>query len=123
MTSIADVAQTLQWLLTTTADRLATATGCVQRHRKLSGATLVQTLVLGWLHQPAATLHQLAQMAATLGVAITPQGIARRFTQETAAFLKQVLDLAVTQVLAGDPVAIPLVRRFPAVMIQDSSIV
>jgi len=68
MTSIADVAQARQRLLTTTADRLATATGCVQRHRKLSGATLV----LGRLQQPTATLHQLAQLAATLGVAITP---------------------------------------------------
>jgi hypothetical protein len=29
----------------------------------------------------------------------------------------------VTQVLASDPVAIPLLRRLPAVMIQDSSIV
>src|SRR5262249_40876617 len=123
MTSVACLAQTLQTLLTTTADHLATSTGCIQRHRKLSGATLVQILVLGWLQQPAATLHQLAQMAATVGVAITPQGIAHRFTEATATFLKQVLDAAVTQVLASDPVAIPLLRRFPAVIIQDSSIV
>jgi hypothetical protein len=123
MTSVPDLAQTLQTLLTTTADQLATSTGCIQRYRKLSGATLVQTLVLGWLHQPAATLHQLAQMAATLGVAITPQGIDHRFTPATARFLQQVLDAAVTQVLASDPVTIPLLRRFPAVMIQDSSMV
>lgn len=123
MTSVADLAQTLQTLLTTTADRLATSTGCIRRHRKLSGATLVQTLVLGWLQHPAATLHELAQMAATLGVAITPQGIDDRFTEATATFLQQMLDAAVTQVLASDPVAIPLLQRFPAVMIQDSSVV
>jgi hypothetical protein len=99
MTSVADLAHTLQTLLTTTAEQLATSTGCIRRHRKLSGATLVQTLVLGWLHQPEATLHQLAQMAATLGVAISPQGIDHRFTEGTATFLKQVLDVAVTQVL------------------------
>jgi len=123
MTSVACLAQTLQTLLTTTAEQVATSTGCIRRHRKLSGTTLAQILVLGWLHQPAATLHQLAQMAATLGVAITPQGIDQRFTEETATFLKQILDVAVTQILASDPVAIPLWRRFPAVMIQDSSIV
>jgi hypothetical protein len=123
MTSITDLAQTLQTLLTTTADHLATSSGCIQRHRKFNGATLVQTLVLGWLQQPAATLHDLAQMAATVGVAITPQGIDHRFTQVTATFLQQVLEAAVTQVLASDPVAIPLLQRFPAVMIQDSSIV
>jgi Transposase DDE domain len=123
MTSVAGLAQTLQTLLTTTADHLAIATGCIRRHRKLSGATLVQSLVLGWLQQPAASLHQLAQMAATLGVTITPQGLDHHFTEETATFLQQVLEAAVTQVLASDPVAIPLLRRFPAVLIQDSSIV
>lgn len=123
MSSVADLAQTLQTLLTTTADHLATSTGCIRRRRKLSGATLAQTLVLGWLHRPEATVHQLAQMAATLGVTITPQGLAQRFTPETATFLQQVLEAAVTQVLASDPVAIPLLRRFPAVLIQDSSIV
>ena len=123
MTSVACLAQTLQALLTTTAEQVATATGCIRRHRKLSGATLAQILVLGWLHQPAATVHQLAQMAATLGVAITPQGIDQRFTEETATFLEQLLDAAVTQILASDPVAIPLLQRFPAVMIQDRSMV
>src|SRR5262245_42327229 len=114
MTSVACLAQTLQTLLTTTADHLATSTGCVRRHRKLTGATLVQVLVLGGPQQPAAALHQLAQMAATLGVVITPQGIDHRFTEATATFLKQVLDAAVTQVVASDPVAIPLLRRSPA---------
>jgi hypothetical protein len=123
MTSVACLAQTLQTLLTTTAEPAATSTGCIRRHRKLSGATRAQILVLGWLHQPAATVHPLAQLAATLGVAITPQGIDQRFTEETATFLKQLLDVAVTQILASDPVAIPLLQRFPAVMIQDSSMV
>jgi Transposase DDE domain len=123
MTSVSDLAQTLQTLLTTTADRLATSTGCIRRHRKLTGATLVQTLVLGWLHQPEATLHHLAQMSATLGVGISPQGLDRRFTEQTATCLKQVLDAAVTHMIASDPVAIPLLQRFAGILIQDSSIV
>jgi hypothetical protein len=123
MTSVTGLAQTLQTLFTTTADQLAMSTGCIRRHRKLSGATLVQSLVLGWLQPPEASLHQLAQMAATLGGAITPQGIDHRFTKETATFLKQVREVAVTQVLASDPVAIPRLQRFPAVMIQESSLV
>jgi hypothetical protein len=123
MNSVACLAQTLQTLLTTTAEQLAASTGCLRRHRKLSGATRAPILVLGWLHQPTATVHPLAQLAATLGGASTPQAIDRRFTEETATFLKPVLAAAVTQVLASDPVAIPLVRRFPAVMIQDRSMV
>jgi len=109
--------------LTTTADHIAAQTGCIRRCRKLTGATLVQTLVLGWLHQPEATLHNLAQMAATLGVGISPQGLDRRFTERTAICLKQVLEAAMTQVIASDPVAIPLLQRFAGVLIQDSSIV
>ncbi len=123
MTSVADLAQTLQTLLTTTADHSAAQSGCIRRCRKLTGASLVQTLVLGWLHQPEATLHNLAQMAATLGVQISPQGLDRRFTEQTAICLKQVLEAAVTQVFASDPVAIPLLQRFPALLVQDSSIV
>jgi hypothetical protein len=123
MTSRARLGQTLQTLLTTTADHLAAQTGCIQRRRKLTGATLLQTLVLGWLQQPEATLHNLAQMAATLGVEISPQGLDRRFTEQTASCLQQVLEVAVAQVIASDPVAIPLLQRFTAVLIQDSSIV
>jgi Transposase DDE domain len=123
MTSVACLAETLQTLLTTTADHLAAQTGCIQRRRKLTGATLLQTLVLGWLQQPEATLHNLAQMAATLGVEISPQGLDRRFTEQTASCLQQVLEVAVAQAIASDPVAIPLLQRFTAVLIQDSSIV
>ena len=58
MTSVPDLTQTLQTLLTTTADDLATCTGGIRRHRKFSGASLVQTRVLGWLQQPTASLPQ-----------------------------------------------------------------
>ncbi len=108
MTSVACLAQTLQTPLTTTADHIAVQSGCIQRCRKLTGASLVQTLVLGWLHQQEAILNNLAQMATTLGVQISPQGLDRRFTERTASHLKQVLEVAVTQVMASDPVAISL---------------
>ena len=47
MPSITTLATPLQTLLTTTAEALARQTGGVQRRRKFSGATLLQTLVLG----------------------------------------------------------------------------
>jgi hypothetical protein len=62
-------------------------------------------------------------MAATLGVGISPQGLDRRFTEQTATCLRQVLDAAVTHMVASDPVAIPLLQRFAGVVIQASSIV
>src|SRR5260370_207263 len=97
--------------------------GCIQRQRTFSGATLIQTLVFGWLHQPQATLEQLTQMAATVGVVVTPQGLDKRFTEALARCLKQVLEAAVAQVIASNQVVIPLLNRFTGVLIQDSSVI
>ena len=62
------------------AEDAARRTGCVQRLRCFSGATLVRTLVFGFLHHPRATLTNLVTMAAVVGVTISPQGLAKRFT-------------------------------------------
>ena len=53
-----------------TAETTARQTKFVLRRSKLTGAVFVQTLVLGWSEQPEASLNDLAEMAADLGVAI-----------------------------------------------------
>lgn len=121
MPTLSQLARTLQTLLTTTADSAAHATHFVQRRSKLTGATFLQALVFGWLANPHATLEALAQIAATCGVSITPQGLDQRFTERAAACLQQVLHAATTQLIAADPVAIPLLHRFTAVLIQDTT--
>lgn len=123
MTTVAELATTLQTVLTTTADTLARKTGAVRRASKLGGAALVQTLVLGWLHQPAASLGQLAQMAGALGVGITPQGLDQRLTAQTADCLEGLVQVTVREVVAVQPVAVPILQRFAAVTVQDSSTV
>ena len=67
MTTIPHVARTIRTLLTVTAETLAWQTGCVQRRSKLTGAGLVQTLVLGWLAEPAATLQQVDPVGRAVG--------------------------------------------------------
>ena len=121
MPTIPHVARTMRTLLTTTAETVARQTGGGQRRSKLTGAGLVQTLVLGWLAEPAATRQQLTPMAARVGSTITPQALQQRFTAATAAGLEQVLAVAVTQVIQAEPVAIPLLRHFAAVLVQDST--
>lgn len=123
MLSVRTVSRHLHTLLTTTAETIADDTGCVRRTRRFSGATLCQTLVLGWLDTPAATLDRLCQMAAACGVQISPQGLARRFTEAAAVMLNGVLDAAVTQVLATEPVAVPLLQRFLGVYVQDCTVI
>ena len=49
------------------ADKIAQKTGFTQRQSKLTGSAFVQTLVLGWLSDPAASLDNLTSMAAPRG--------------------------------------------------------
>jgi hypothetical protein len=62
MITIAQVATALQTALGPVADRAARATG------------FVQALAFGWLAQPRASLPQLVQAAATVGVPISRKG-------------------------------------------------
>jgi len=88
----------------------------------MGGAEFAQTLVFGWMSNPQATLEQLAQTAASLGVEISPQGVDERFNQEAADYLQEVLAVGVGQVISAPAVAIPILERFSQVYIQDSTI-
>ncbi len=123
MASIPQVVPALQTVLTTVADQAGRASDFILREVKLRGSIFVQTLVFGWLADPHATLEALAQTAATLGLHITPQALDQRFTETAAACLEQVLAAAVAQVIAAAPVAVPILDRFPAVEVQDSTTV
>ena len=121
MATITQIAETMERVLTTTADALARSTGFVQRQSKLTGALFVRTMVLGCLGEPETKLGDLAQTAASLHLEISNQGLDQRFTPAAAALLKEVLNAAATEMIAAQPVAIPLLQRFSAVTIQDSS--
>lgn len=121
MTSIPQVAQAMQIVLRDGANSAADASGFIQRQRTCSGAQFVQTLVVGWLAQPHATYHDLVETAADLGVTISPHGLAARLTFKAADCLFTVLQAAISQVVTAQPQAIPLLNRFSAVYIQDST--
>ena len=122
MSSVSQVEQAMENVFHH-ANALARQTGFVQRTSKLTGERFVQTLVLGWLKDPQATREALPQTAASLGVAITPQGLSDRFTKAAASLLQQCLEQAVSQTVAADPVAIPILQRFTAVVLLDRSVV
>jgi len=123
-TTIPEIAQALGSVFTTIADEAALETRFVQRRSKMTGAGFVQTLAFGWLANPQATLEELAQTAAARGLHISPQGIHKRLTHYGSACLQEVLRAAVTRMFAADPVAIPILQRFPGgVWLLDSSTV
>jgi hypothetical protein len=121
MTTIPQLVEILQELLTSVADRIARETGFERRESKLGGAEFSQTLVFGWLANPEATLNELVQTAATLGIIITEQGLDNRFTAPAAECLRQILATAVGMVVSARPAVLPILQRFNGVYIQDST--
>lgn len=123
MTTLPQVATAMQTVLTTKADAAGRQSGFVQRptRAKLTGSVFTQTLVLGLLANPDASLEALTETAARIGVDISAQALDQRFSPAGASCLKQVFADTVHEVIASDPVAIPILQRFTGVVVQDST--
>jgi hypothetical protein len=122
MTTIPQLAATLEAVLTTEADRAGRQTGFVQRSdANLTGSVFVQPLVFGLGADPQASLSALTQTSAALGVTISPEALHQRFDRAAATGLEQVLSAAIGEVLASDPLTLPVLDRFPEVVVQDST--
>lgn len=122
MSSVAYVADQVQQILHERANVLAKETGCIVRVRKFTGATLLQTLVFGFQQHPDAGLEQLASIAQVGNVCVSDTAVHERFTESCAQFLHQVLEEMTSVVVqAAQDVPIKLLRRFSAVLLEDSS--
>jgi len=113
----------MQTVLTTAAEQADSKLHYTKRpdRAKFSASTLVQTLVLGWLAHPDATVEQLSQSAARVGVEASPQAIDQRFTFATAKLLQSVLESSLEHSISSDGVAIPILQRFTAVRLHDGT--
>jgi hypothetical protein len=111
----------MRTILIDQATSSARLSGLVQRERQLSGAQFVQTVVGSFLAQPEATYETMVGVAADLGATISPQGLQARFTDAAVTCLEQVLAATLQQALAADPAVLPLLDRFVAVEVQDST--
>jgi len=122
MSSVAEVGERLQFILEKRADELAKETGCIKRERKFSGADVVQTLVFGWQQHPHASLESWASTAEVRAVSVSDTAVQKRFTPECAQFLHAILqEMSRVVVQAAHVVPIKLLRRFRAVILEDSS--
>jgi hypothetical protein len=97
MTTIPQVSQAMQEVLTSTAEAAGAAVYFTRRadNAKFTASTLTQTLVLGYLAHPNASAAQLAQSAARVGVDVSQQAIRDRMNSRTAALLQAVLTMSV----------------------------
>lgn len=123
MCRLPQVARHLQHVLTEVPETLGRASGFTQRQSKLTAAGFVQTVVLGWLAHPEATLAHLTQTAAARGVRISPQGLDQRFTPVATELVAGVLAAAVHTLVRAEPVATELLHRFAGVVVLDSTTV
>lgn len=121
MTSLSPQAIILEQILNHEADALARAVGFIQRQRAFSGADFAQALILGWLQQPAERVEGLVQILGRREVTITASGLCQRFTKEAALFLLRLLQRLAAQQFAAEGVEVPVLRRFSAVVVEDSS--
>lgn len=81
----------------------------------------MQTLVMGYWGNPQATTSDLNQVAGAVGVQISRQGLEQRYSPAAAAVLKRVLEASVQRMISANPVNLPVLKRFSAVRITDSS--
>lgn len=111
----------MQSLLGPLAEEVARQVPVVKRRRKFSPATLAQTFIFGFLAKPHASDEELARTAAQCGVAVSTQAVEQRFTDTMAAFLEALFGKAVCHGVQAERTLAPLVERFPAVILQDST--
>ncbi len=121
MATIAQVTTALREHLGPAADRAGWQTGFSRRRSPLSGAGFTRALVFGYLRTPHPTWSLLAATAAQAGVAVSPQALQQRCTAAAARLLRTVLEGALRTLVTAEPTAGPLLARFPAVVLQDST--
>ena len=123
MSSVPQQAETVQRILEEEARQRARETGFIERERAFNGADFAQALILGWLQHPDERLSGFTQLLQRRQVSITASGLSQRFTKEAATFMQRVLERLAEVQMQVEAVDVPLLRRFSAVRVEDSSVV
>jgi hypothetical protein len=121
MTSVSQLGEIIKSVLQEKAEQAGKTTGFIKRVRAFTGASFAQTMILGQMQLGEVSLSDLAQFAQRTKVNVSAQAIDQRFNEKTVAFFQEVLNAAFSQVVAADPVAIPLLSRESPVIVEDSS--
>lgn len=118
----AQVANALHDLFGSVAAELAVTTGFTRRRQhKIDGPAFARALVFTWLDRPTARLHEFAASLCACRVKVSTQAVAQRFNAPAAEFMQALLERALTQLIRGPAAALPVLSRFSAVQLFDSS--
>jgi DDE family transposase len=121
MMSVSQISEVLEHILEVEARQLAKEAGFIQRERAFTGADFAQMMIFGFLAEPHLSLCGLSQVAQRREVSISAPGLSQRFTQQAALFLQQVLQRLTAVRLQKEALDLPLLSRFAAVIVEDST--
>lgn len=123
MDRISEFACNIRTALGKLPDQLNLSIPVVLRKRCFSPVTLTQTFILALLQKPTATDTDIAAVAASLGVPVTPQAIDQRYTELLAQFFKNLFSQIVALKLRSSGSLCSLFDRFSEVMAIDSTVI
>jgi len=118
MTTITELSEKLQRLLTTTAEKLGRETGFIRRERQVTAAGLAQALVLGGLAQPMATSKQTHHFATQAGLRLSVQGLDQRLSERAVRFMQALLMEGLTEMVSSNAQTV-IQPQFNGVYVTD----
>ena len=120
---VPQVAGHLNELLGTEAEAVGKQAGVIQRKRKFTAPLLMSTVVLSLLTKGNSAIGDFVEMAATLGVKVTPKAMRNRFVPQLAEALRLLFHRAVSKAMAAPARSVELLSKFTEIQIGDSTIV
>jgi len=121
---IVTVAKALQRVVNEKADELAKQTGFIQRVRKITGSNFVKTLVFCFLQNFTPSVEGIVRSGVSHELEISAQGFHKRFNEEAAELMKEVLNEALKQMIeAQNKVAIDVLSLFTKVCLSDCTVI
>jgi hypothetical protein len=123
MGTIAALADVLQTTFASAAVESNQVARVVKRVRKFDPVSLALTFTLGLLENPRAGADDVADMAATLGVDITPQAVSQRYGPELRTFFETLFEKMVQVVVRAEQPLAAILDRFTEVRLIDSSVI
>lgn len=125
ITSVPSYHQSIRQFLTQSADTVARETKFVQRQSPLTGSLFVHGLVWGAYMLDQFTLEALCGIIEKLdpSVVVSEQALDQRFTERAVALMKEMFALSLRQTLGSPSQVLPVLERFSAAYLLDSSTV
>jgi hypothetical protein len=114
-------AQQIQQFLSSAIDEADDLSGFGQRQSKLDARTFAQTVILGLLQTPNASLNQLAYTTSRLGTAVSRQALHARMDAAGVMLLAGLLQSALRFDAVRARLPLPLLQPFSAVWVLDST--